>query len=72
MQNPDFTRHPNGAGFSLTNTFRGGDTVADTTGVMSWDFNLWRIQPTAAAEYTSVEPAAGAPTRRRTASTSPR
>ena len=59
VQNPEFTRHPNGAGFSLTNTFRGGDTVADTTGVMSWDFNLWRIQPTAAAEYTSVNPRPG-------------
>ena len=54
VQNPGFTRHPNGAGFSLSNSFRGGDTVANTTGVMSWDFNLWRIQPTGPAAYTAV------------------
>jgi predicted extracellular nuclease len=53
-QNPGFTRHPNGAGFSLSNSFRGGDTVANTLGVMSWDFNLWRIQPTGPATYTPV------------------
>ena len=54
IQNPEFTRHPNGDGFSLANSFRGGDTVAGTTGVMSWDFNLWRIQPTGPATYTQV------------------
>jgi uncharacterized protein len=54
VQNPEFTRHPNGTGFSLSNSFRGGDTVANTTGVMSWDFNLWRIQPTGPAVYTAV------------------
>jgi predicted extracellular nuclease len=59
IQNPEFTRHPNGAGFSLANTFRGGDTVANTIGVLSWDFNLWRIQPTGAADYTSVNPRPG-------------
>ena len=59
VQNPDFTRHPNGAGFSLANAFRGGDTVGNTVGVMSWDFNLWRIQPTGAADYTSVNPRPG-------------
>ena len=59
VQNPNVTRHPNGQPFSLTNSFRGGDTVADTTGVMSWDFSLWRIQPTAAATYTAVNPRPG-------------
>ena len=53
-QNPEFTRHPNGAAFSLANSFRGGDKVAGTVGVMSWDFNLWRIQPTGPATYTKV------------------
>jgi predicted extracellular nuclease len=56
IQNPEVLRHPNGAAFSLDNRFRGGDTVADTEGVMSWDFNLWRIQPTAAADHTAVNP----------------
>jgi uncharacterized protein len=59
VQNPNVTRHPNGQPFSLTNSFRGGDTVANTTGVMSWDFNLWRIQPTAAADYTAANPRPG-------------
>jgi predicted extracellular nuclease len=52
--NPEFTRHPKGDGFSLTNSFRGGDTVADTVGVLGFDFNLYRIQPTAPATYTPV------------------
>ena len=58
-QNPEVTRHPNGAPFSLANRFRGGDTVAETVGVMSWDFGLWRIQPTAPATYTAVNPRPG-------------
>jgi uncharacterized protein len=50
----EVTRHPNGAAFTLDNAFRGGDRVANTVGVMSWDFNLWRIQPTQGADYTAV------------------
>jgi uncharacterized protein len=53
-ENPSFTRHPNGQGFSLTNSFRGGDTVTDTVGVLGFDFSLYRIQPTAPATYTAV------------------
>jgi predicted extracellular nuclease len=59
IQNPEFTRHPNGAGFSLANAFRGGDKVANTIGVMSWDFSLWRIQPTGPAAYTAANPRPG-------------
>lgn len=55
-ENPSFTRHPNGSGFSLANRFRGGDTVADTTGVLSFDFGLYRIQPTGPADYTPANP----------------
>jgi len=55
-QNPPVVRHPNGDPFSLTNRFRGGDTVANTVGVMGFDFSLYRIQPTAPADYTSVNP----------------
>jgi predicted extracellular nuclease len=54
IQNPEFTRHPNGAGFSLANSFRGGDRVANAVGALSWDFGLWRIQPTGPAAYTAV------------------
>jgi uncharacterized protein len=59
VQNPNVTRHPNGQPFSLTNSFRGGDTVANAVGVMSWDFSLWRIQPTAAADYAAANPRPG-------------
>ncbi|HSM02368.1 MAG TPA: endonuclease/exonuclease/phosphatase, partial [Acidimicrobiia bacterium] len=33
-QNPDPAIHPNGAEFTLTNTFRGGDTVTNVTGAI--------------------------------------
>jgi predicted extracellular nuclease len=55
-QNPSLLRHPNGNPFALTNSFRGGDTVANTVGVMGFDFSLYRIQPTAPAAYTSTNP----------------
>ena len=32
--------------------FRGGDTVKSTVGVISFDFSLYRIRPTAAATYS--------------------
>ena len=60
-QNPVNVRHPNGANFSLANRFRGGDLVTNTVGVMGFDFELYRIQPTAPAEYTAVNPRAVTP-----------
>jgi predicted extracellular nuclease len=60
-QNPAVLRHPNGAAFSLANRFRGGDTVANTTGVIGYDFGVYRIQPTAGASYTAVNPRPAAP-----------
>ena len=53
-QNPDPAIHPNGAVFDLTNLFRGGDTVANVTGVMDYAFGLYRIQPTQGADYTNA------------------
>ena len=53
-QNPDPAIHPNGFEFGLDNLFRGGDTVADVTGVLDFSFGLYRIQPTQGADYTSV------------------
>jgi Ca2+-binding RTX toxin-like protein len=55
-QNPAFVRHPDGDAFGLDNRFRGGDTVENATGVMDFAFSLYRIQPTAPADYTSVNP----------------
>ena len=60
-QNPDPAIHPNGAVFDLTNLFRGGDTVADVTGVMDYGFGLYRIQPTQGADYANVNPRTAAP-----------
>ena len=59
VQNPSFTRHPNGLAFSLSNAFRGGDRVSNTAGVLAWDFGLWRIQPTGPATYTAANPRPG-------------
>ena len=60
-QNPDPAIHPNGAEFNLDNLFRGGDLVTDTTGVMSYTFGLYRVQPTQGAVYTSVNPRTAEP-----------
>ena len=56
VQNPDAVRHPNGEPFSLTNRFRGGDTVKNVVGVLGFDFSVYRIQPTAPAEYVASNP----------------
>ena len=53
-QNSDPARHPNGDPFTLDNLFRGGDLVTNTTGVMDYSFDLYRIQPTQGADYTSA------------------
>ena len=55
-QNPVSLRHPNGDPFSLTNRFRGGDTVQNTVGVLGFDFNLYRIFPTGPADYVAANP----------------
>ena len=54
-------RHPNGDPFSLTNRFRGGDTVQNTVGILGYDFSLYRIFPTGPADYTAVNPRPAAP-----------
>ena len=53
-QNPDPAIHPNGNIFDLSNLFRGGDMVANVTGVLDYSFNLYRIQPTQGADYFPV------------------
>ena len=60
-QNPITLRHPNGLAFSLSNLFRGGDTVENTVGVLGFDFSLYRIVPTGPADYTSVNPRPASP-----------
>jgi predicted extracellular nuclease len=61
VSNPPTLRHPNGAPFSPANLFRGGDTVANTVGVLGFDFSQYRIQPTSAADYSQVNPRPSSP-----------
>ncbi|MGM0386267.1 MAG: Ig-like domain-containing protein, partial [Actinomycetota bacterium] len=60
-QNPDPAIHPNGEEFTLDNTFRGGDLVANATGVLDYRFSLWRVQPTEGADHTAVNPRPAVP-----------
>ena len=60
-QNPDPAIHPNGGVFGLNNLFRGGDTVANVTGVMDFSFGLYRVHPTQGADYISVNPRTAEP-----------
>jgi predicted extracellular nuclease len=60
-QNPDPAIHPNGSEFDLSNLFRGGDRLQDVTGVMDYAFNLYRVQPTQGANYSSDNPRPAAP-----------
>jgi len=60
-QNPPTLRHPNGFPFSLSNLFRGGDTVQNAVGVLGYDFSLYRIVPTGPADYTAANPRPAAP-----------
>jgi len=61
VQNPSVLRHPNGLPFALDNRFRGGDLVQNAIGVLGYDFGLYRIQPTAAADYIAANPRPPAP-----------
>ncbi|MBV6452642.1 MAG: hypothetical protein MHPDNHAH_03402 [Anaerolineales bacterium] len=61
VQNPDPAIHPNGNVFDLSNLFRGGDTVANVTGVMDYAANSYRIQPTQGADYTNANPRTATP-----------
>lgn len=60
-QNQDPAFHPNGSVFNLSNLFRGGDIVANVTGVMDYSIALYRIQPTKGADYTPANPRPAAP-----------
>jgi predicted extracellular nuclease len=61
VQNPNPAIHPNGGVFDLPNLFRGGDTVANVTGVMDFSFSLYRIQPTQGAAHTNANPRTASP-----------
>jgi hypothetical protein len=60
QQNDAITGSPDEAyffptgGLSLTNKFRGGDTITGLTGVMQYAFSSWRVRPTS-QPYTFVK-----------------
>ena len=60
-QNPSYLRHPDGSAFNLEHYFRGGDTIQDLTGVMDYNFNVWKVQPVGTATYEAVNPRTDAP-----------
>jgi predicted extracellular nuclease len=39
-------------GLSITNRFRGGDTITGLTGVMQHAFGTWRLRPVSSEDYT--------------------
>ncbi len=41
-------------GLSLTNRFRGGDSITGLTGVLEWSFNQWRVRPVDTEVYSFV------------------
>jgi len=53
-QNPDPALHPNGSIFDLTNLFRGGDVLNNLTGIVDYNFDEYKIQPTQGADYISL------------------
>ncbi|MDD1621462.1 MAG: ExeM/NucH family extracellular endonuclease [Methylococcaceae bacterium] len=46
IQNPDPVIYPQPAGLSAADTLRSGYTVAGATGVLAYDFGVYRLQPT--------------------------
>ena len=52
--NPSTVIHPSGDVFTMTNLFRGGDTVANVTGILDQYDTVYRVQPTQGADYTAV------------------
>lgn len=56
FQNPDPAIHPNGAEFTLGNTFRGGDLVTNATGVLDYRNGAYKVQPTQGADFEVANP----------------
>ena len=63
-QNPSPAMHPDGQEFTAEHTFRGGDTLTGTTGVLSYRNNAYKLQPTDdwfSATYMAANPRTAAP-----------
>lgn len=60
-QNPSPAIHPNGRPLARDNYFRGGDSVAGLTGVLSYNFGAFKLQPTQGGKHTVRNPRPSAP-----------
>lgn len=60
-QNPTSLRHPDGAAFTLDNTFRGGDILRDVEGVLGFAFSRYRVHPTVGATHVEANPRPASP-----------
>ncbi len=62
VQNPDPIIHGRGGNpLSSTNTLRGGDTVNNLSGVLSFGFGEYRIQPVAPVDFQPTNPRPATP-----------
>jgi predicted extracellular nuclease len=60
VQNPDPVIFPAPA-LSASNTLRGGDTVSNIVGILSYDFGAYRVTPTTAPTFVHSNPRPAAP-----------
>ncbi len=62
--NDEAVFYPEPGGFSITNFFRGGDTITGLTGVLDFAFSEWRVRPVATSydySFTSANARTAAP-----------
>ncbi|AUI70075.1 ExeM/NucH family extracellular endonuclease [Beggiatoa leptomitoformis] len=57
-QNPDPAPH----GLSASHSIRGGDTVTGLSGILNYNYNLYRVQPTASVSFIASNPRTATPT----------
>jgi len=55
-QNPSPAIHPDGKPMAQDNYFRSGDQVTNLTGILSYDFESYRLQPTTGADHSATNP----------------
>jgi hypothetical protein len=53
IQNPDPVIYPEPTGLSAANTLRSGNTVTSATGVLAYDYGVYRLQPTQALTFAA-------------------
>ncbi|MEM9272010.1 MAG: ExeM/NucH family extracellular endonuclease [Cyanobacteria bacterium P01_F01_bin.143] len=57
IQNPDPIIHGRGGNsLNATNTLRGGDTITNLSGILSFSFGSYRIQPVAPVDFQATNP----------------